>query len=304
MSVLGTFCREFVPDFTPMGGNRQDCAVVGCAFMLIHHFRDEFLPGDVLENILAMLCAPFVIRDMNINQVINGQIIDVPYRCNVRIESAGGLSHLCSNMWREASITPWRQMEYGIHVRMQLGAQLDKISDRFLYRDDITQLSMSASAVSVENAFLAHCTCLTRLTLPHTLTEVGAAFLYACQSLQELDLRSTKLTRVGIRFLYGCSSLAQLMLPDSLTEIGDMFAGECYSLKTLDARSATQLSHIGSSFMAECLSLSFVALPKAVTVVGDRFLFACQNLKTVHCEAEAVQAVLPTKVQTGATSLI
>ena len=57
---LHNFCSMSVPDFTPLGGNRPDCAVVACALMSL---CDSRLPWDVVDVGLAALCAPLIIRD-------------------------------------------------------------------------------------------------------------------------------------------------------------------------------------------------------------------------------------------------
>ena len=61
MNALQRFCKVRVPDFTPLGGNRPDAAVVGCAVMSLYSGRlmkGVIVAPDVLDTALAMLCAP------------------------------------------------------------------------------------------------------------------------------------------------------------------------------------------------------------------------------------------------------
>ena len=63
---LQRFCKETVPEFTPLGGSRPDAAVVASAAVSLYTAVellpwDVILPPDVLDTALAALCAPLVI---------------------------------------------------------------------------------------------------------------------------------------------------------------------------------------------------------------------------------------------------
>ena len=63
---LGSFCRETVPEFAPLGGGRPDCAVV--MGQLVSQYDTGsgcYLPPDVVDTGMAFLCAPVLITSLH-----------------------------------------------------------------------------------------------------------------------------------------------------------------------------------------------------------------------------------------------
>ena len=78
--------------------------------------------------------------------------------------------------------------------------------------------------------FLYNDPSLTSVKLPACVLEIGSDFLSLCTALKHIDLKHTRLQRVGAKFLYDCPATA--CLPNSVTEVGPDFLGCSYRVKT------------------------------------------------------------------------
>ena len=115
------------------------------------------------------------------------------------------------------------------------------IPDKFLWRETLTSLDLSAESVvtRIEYSFLAQCTSLTSIDLSGLIhvTKISSCFLYRCTALRTLDLTPfSNVTQLGDCFLEGCSSLCTLDL-SSLSSVTDIdpfgFLAGCTSLESI-----------------------------------------------------------------------
>ena len=81
-------------------------------------------------------------------------------------------------------------------------------------------------------AFYA-CRGLEALSLPETVTEMGAFAFYGCEALTYITTRDTALTTVGDRAFAGCIALLDLTLPATVTYMGAGMLEGCGKLESL-----------------------------------------------------------------------
>ena len=224
-SVLPEFCRAIVPDFTPLGGSRPDAAVVACTAVWMEEETEAqentFLPPDVLDTAMAMLCAPLNVThardlrgrathfrlpaatvrlrtiDWNAMQALKGAIAFMP---------GGGLS-----------------------VTMSVPESVTKLPERFMEKwAPVGRVDLGRTSLQrIDYWCLYGCSYLTAVILPPSLTEVGDGFLWGCDRLQSVDMRHTALHTVGGYFAYDCRRLTNVVLPDTVTEVGTDFLCKC-----------------------------------------------------------------------------
>ena len=237
----------------------------------------SYLPCDVLDVTLAMLCAPPIsglscpvsVTPLSSGGGKNGLVCvvtdatriaaptDMPFRCVVRVAAAEQLEPICGHiptgtMAVQSPPDVWKALlRYfrGVHIRMDLCANIREIGDRFMFQ---------------------------------------------FESVTELDLRKPPaLTAVGDHFLYECTSLTHLTLPNGLERVGESFVILCTRLQAVDFQCSTKLRAVGGSFMYGCASLRRVCLPDTVTSTGPNFLMQCPYLTEVACDSPAIQSLLP-----------
>ena len=283
---LRQFCTVKVPDFTPLGGNRPDTAVVACVAVSLY---TDGLPGDVLvapdvlDTALAMLCSPFIVQHADDLQgrEAHFRFCAVSVRLQTIDENVlAGLKEISS------------KLSGGISVAFQLDASVSALPHLHLNkwvsfrRADLTRTSVK----EIGPCLFHSCSSLTSVKMSRSLTEVGDDFLSKCVGLQCMDLRQTELARTGVRFLHDCSSVTSLQMPMSLTEVGDEFAKECVGLQCIDLQQ-TQLTRTGAQFLAKCSGLRSVVLPQSLTEFGDYFLAACDKLERIELQHTTIHTV-------------
>lgn len=94
----------------------------------------------------------------------------------------------------------------------------------------LTQINVSESVKTINNAAFKNCRELTYLNLPTDLTSIGNNVFENCESLGTLIImRGT----IGSNCFKGCSNLTYLQLPEGMTVIDDNTLAGCDSIQTL-----------------------------------------------------------------------
>lgn len=114
------------------------------------------------------------------------------------------------------------------------------------------------------------------LSIPSTVTEIGASCFYSCKSLTEIVLPSGISTIPEYAF-YGCAALTSINLGNIEIFRDNSFMG-CTALSYVDLSSATFL---GNAAFKNCESISNVVLPECLEDVGDEVFTNCLGIYSV-----------------------
>ena len=193
---LQKFCKQSVPEFRPLGGGRPDAAVVACTAVWMEEEEetkaDVYLPPDVLDTALAMLCSPLTVTHAGDLRGRETHFKHSP-AATVRLLT-------CDEDAVNARKQITAHMEGGLLVTVVLGQSVTELPDNFLHH--CTALECAdfgwTSLRRIGRRFLCECAGLTAVTLPQCLTEVGDAFLLGCTRLQQLEMQHTALHTVSI----------------------------------------------------------------------------------------------------------
>ena len=118
----------------------------------------------------------------------------------------------------------------------------------------LTSLTVSEGIVSFGLA--SYKDALTEVTLPNSLTELGAGAFNDCDNLVRVTLGNS-LTTIGRQTFCGCISLTSITLPSSLTTLGE----EAFAL---------------------CKSLTSITIPGSLTTVEENAFWDCDSLTDVY----------------------
>lgn len=155
-----------------------------------------------------------------------------------------------------------------------------------------------------KSAFLN--TGLTRLTLPDTLTKIGAYAFQHCDDLTAVQLPES-LQELGDYAFYSCDALAELNLPDALTEFGICAFQETAWLTATQAETPLlvhngiavdgsacvgavtfppDVTKIADGAFKNNTAIVSVTLPEHLELLGDSAFAGCSQLKSISIPAD------------------
>ncbi len=135
------------------------------------------------------------------------------------------------------------------------------------------------------------CGGLTSVTIPDSVTGIGAYAFYDCSSLTNVNI-SDSVTGIGNYAFSKCTSLNHITIPDNVTEIGENIFSNCTGLESVYVGSGT--NRINRRMFENCLNLSTVILNDNITSLENGSFYGCRNLKSIS---------LPSKLKVIATSV-
>lgn len=123
---------------------------------------------------------------------------------------------------------------------------------------------------------------LTILNLPQNTLTIDKV---SCKTLQQVSIPST-VTEIGATAFGGCA-LSEIMIPSSVKRIDNGAFFGCHNLKEVTFEADDELEYIGSQAFQSC-SFESIIIPNSVTVIGSRAFSKCANLSHI---------TLPNKLQ-------
>ena len=129
-----------------------------------------------------------------------------------------------------------------------------------------------------DNAF-SSCEGLADVTLPDTITSIGAGAFFDCPKLHSINIPEGVTAIENETFAY-CESLSIVKIPDNVTYIGYRAFAACDDLYSVTIGNST--TFIDEQVFAYCPNLNIVRIPVSVTTIGDDAFKDCTSLKEVY----------------------
>lgn len=161
----------------------------------------------------------------------------------------------------------------------------------FIEGDDYTVTAIADASSNTSGAFYSARTTLRNVSIPDTVTKIGARAFNYCTSLAEITV-PTSVTSIGEAAFFKCTSLNSVTFAGNsqLKVINQNAFSECSSLTSITIPGS--VTSIGNSAFSWCSSLTSITIPSSVKSIGDSAFYECSSLTSINI-SEGVTSIGP-----------
>jgi hypothetical protein len=144
---------------------------------------------------------------------------------------------------------------------------------------DLTKVTiLSPFLTEIPDDTFFKCTSLSDITLPESITSLGAGAFYYTSNLSSLNIPNS-VNKIGNQ-CFAASGITSIVIPDEVTELpGAMFSG-CSKLKSIQL--PVYLTELNKNMFSGCHSLETINIPEGLTNIPTNCFRECWALKEVH----------------------
>jgi hypothetical protein len=173
---------------------------------------------------------------------------------------------------------------FGPESELRIADDIEQIDDGCFRFSEIVRVTFASkskgSSIGVE-AF-RHCQKLETISIPSSVTVLGASCFASCESLQTVDFcAGSRLDQIPDMSFVQCVSLESIILPLSVKILGECCFLNCQKLENSPLSVDSTLIRVGTSAFQNCWALTSMFLPSSVETVGESSFVSCPSLSSV-----------------------
>lgn len=207
------------------------------------------------------------------------------------------------NLWGDdlTKINSFNELQY--FTGFDAGSGIYRLPELFTGCTALTEVTLPANIIRINNYAFQGCTALTHISFPETIQTIYGYSFNGCTSLKEVILPNSVIS-ISASAFDGCTSLEKLVLsenltqinnnqfrnsaikqvyiPDAVTSIGNNVFYACASLDTVSFSDSPRLATIGDYAFKNCTSLKSFAIPSGnvITSIGKEAFYGNTSMKT------------------------
>ena len=131
---------------------------------------------------------------------------------------------------------------------------------------------------AISNYAFINCSNLTSISIPDSITSIGAYAFGGCESLTSISI-GPNVTSVGNYAFAGCTSLTSASFPSGVKRIGEYTYAFCDNLTYV--KIPDSVTSIGSYAFYGCVNLTSVTIPDSVISIGKEAFAYCDALTSI-----------------------
>ncbi len=187
-----------------------------------------------------------------------------------------------------AKITVNQSGEQLIYEEREGGGYIVSIADEV--KSEVTEIVIPAThngqdVVEIKEEGFKGATNLTSVTIPESVTIIGASAFEGCGKLESADIPES-VKSIGNSAFKDCTSITIIEIPESVESIGDSAFEGCNKVESAVILPESVKS-IGVSVFKDCTSLTSVEISKSVEMIDNSAFENCVNLKIVTTSSSA-----------------
>lgn len=150
----------------------------------------------------------------------------------------------------------------------------------------LTSISLPDSITIIGAGTFSGCSSLTNMTIPYGVTEIGNSAFRGCTSLVQIAIPDSVIS-IGTWAFMECSSLKSVTLPNNITGINDRMFSGCSSLTSINIPES--VTNIWNGVFQDCTSLKSIVIPDSVTIIGSFLFSGCSNLTRINMPSHVTE---------------
>ena len=159
---------------------------------------------------------------------------------------------------------------------------LSSIRQGAFYYLSLTSITIPTSVTSIGAYAFYYCSRLERVTFDGTsqCTSIGDSAFRGSSSLTSITIPSS-VTSISQSAFYNCSSLTSITIPSSVTSLGSEVFYNCTDLETVTFEEPSPLTTLNSSTFRGCSNLTNITLPNGIRSIGFFCFMNCSSLISI-----------------------
>ncbi|WP_278846762.1 leucine-rich repeat domain-containing protein [Brachyspira pilosicoli] len=157
---------------------------------------------------------------------------------------------------------------------------MTEIADNSFYGNKyLYSVKLPDTLTSIGNNAFADAKKLISINFPASLSKIGEGAFLSCTSLENVDLKDTKITVLNKQVFSDCSSLTKIVFPDSLLIMENSVFSYCISLEEITLPDKFQA--IGTFVFAGCSKLKKVNFNNQIQSIYHYAFYKCTSLSSI-----------------------
>ena len=148
----------------------------------------------------------------------------------------------------------------------------------FTFNENLTSLTLPSTVTSIGAGSFFGCDHLINVSMPDNMVRIGYSAFNKCSSLRSITIPNG-ITVIDVTTFCGCDNLKEIVIPTGVEEIGASAFLGCTELTKVSIPNGVVKIH-GAAF-ADCKSLKSINLPNSITYIGFEAFANCSNLTDI-----------------------
>lgn len=163
-----------------------------------------------------------------------------------------------------------------------------EIADNSFYGNKyLYSVKLPDTLTSIGNNAFADAKKLISINFPASLSKIGEGAFLSCTSLENVDLKDTKITVLNKQVFNSCDNLSKIVFPDELLIIENSAFSYCISLEEITLPEKFQT--IGTFVFAGCIKLKKVNFNNQIQSIYHYAFYQCTSLSSISLPSSLKQ---------------